>query len=351
LPSGSTDLEVRPGLLSGRKAQLTIAAPRHGGTLRLESLTLLPALPSPRAENLPAGAWVWEPRAWLGDPEALVANAKAHRMTSLSITIPVETGRVAQPDALAGFVALARQSGIAIHAVEGDPQMVEAAGLEHALERARALRTYQRQAQVEERLAGVEYDIEPYSLAGWGKAPADFAGWARAVAALAEAVGAPVNLVVPSWLPGSARGRSFLEEVKGSISGVTVMSYRTDAAALSVAAQPLLDWGAASGKPVRVALEAGPLADDYEEIFVPADTGTVAILPGGGPIAQVLAAPTQLPGAAMYRSLGRTRVAAGRISFLGDEARMMAVSKELEPAFAAWPSFAGYAFHGLKLQP
>jgi hypothetical protein len=53
----------------------------------------------------------------------------------------------------------------------------------------------------------------------------------------------------------------------------------------------------------------------------------------------------------MYRSLGRTRVAAGRISFLGDEARMMAVSKELEPAFAAWPSFAGYAFHGLKLQP
>lgn len=347
LAAGAVDLGVGSGV---EEAQLTVVAPPEGGTLRLQSLMLLPASTAPPVETS-ASAWVWEPAAWLEHPEALVANARARGITRLSITVPVEGGLVAEPEPLARFISLARRSGIAVHAVEGDPHMVEAAGLRRALERARALRTFQRQAPEDGRLAGVEYDIEPYSLPGWSKAPADFEAWARAVIALAEAAGAPVDLVVPPWLPGSARGRAFLDKVKPSISGVTAMAYRTDAAAVSVAAQPLLDWGAASGKPVRIALEAGPLADEYEEIFVPAETGTVAILPGGGEVAQVFAAPTQVPGATMYRSLGRTRVAAGRISFLGDEARMMAVSIELQPAFAAWPSFAGFAFHGLNLQP
>jgi hypothetical protein len=119
----------------------------------------------------------------------------------------------------------------------------------------------------------VQYDIEPYTLPGWGAHPVDYRGWTRAVRALAAAARRPVHLVLPFWIADDEGGERLLREVAGSVSGVTAMAYRTDPAAIAQIAEPLLNWGAAARKPVRIALEAGPVAAEIEEAFRPAATG------------------------------------------------------------------------------
>lgn len=343
LKEGATRLPV-PGAGAG-PAQLAIVAPAEGGRLQLEGLELVAAVP--KGEGAARSAWAWEPRRWRDEPERLIAEAVARGVRRLSVTLDIPEGRVRDPAALGRFVGLAGDAGLTVEAVEGDPQMVEAGGLGRALERARAIAAYQAEAPAKARLAGVQYDIEPYSLAGWGRPPTDFTAWAGAVNRLAAAAATRIDLVLPCWIADTDSGRAFLAEVRPSLRSLTAMTYRTDPAALTRAAEPLLHWGAAAGVPVRIALEAGPVADEWEELFAPAPAGTLAVKAGAGASAELYAAATAVAGAAMYASLGRTRVRGDRISFLGDEARMMATAGRLEPAFAAWPSFAGYAFHGL----
>jgi hypothetical protein len=101
------------------------------------------------------------------------------------------------------------------------------------------------------------------------------------------------------------------------------MAYRSDPAAIGPLAEPLLSWGVAAGKPVRIALEAGPVAPETEERFRPAAAGRIAVEQASGATrALLLAQEGQVAGAKMFASQGRITVEPARISFLGDEARM-----------------------------
>ena len=233
--------------------------------------------------------------------------------------------------ALGRFIRHARDRGISIEAVEGDPTMVEAAGLAHALGRARSIARYQAGAPANARLAAIQYDIEPYVLDSWGNYPWDHCGWAEAVRALAGAVGEPLHLVLPFWISADAKGRHFLEEVAGSVRMVTAMAYRTELEALTSAAEPLLAWGSEQGRPVRVALETGPVPEEAK-----------------APTALSLEKVGGVSDAATYGSAGSRPTQQSRISFLGNEGAMSDAARRAMPALAAWPSFAGVSYHGLE---
>jgi hypothetical protein len=336
-----------PARSCAKRAELVIVAPGEGGTLELGPITLVPTRSI--GELRGGGAWAWQPELWKKGGDALIAAAAARGLSRLYVTLEIEGRQVRHREALARFVAAAGERGIAIEAVEGDPQMVLEGGLASAVDRARAIARYQRSAGRGARLAGIQYDIEPYVLAEWGLAPADHDGWAAAVRALTRAVGEPIHLVLPFWVGNEQAGERFLEKIEGSVSGVTAMAYRTDPASLTSAAEPLLYWGVATGKPVRLALEMGPVGEEEEEIFVHAATGRIAILgPAEAPKALLLARQGAVPGAVMFASRGSSRAVPDRISFLGDEARMLTTAERLGPVFAAWSSFAGFAFHGIK---
>jgi hypothetical protein len=49
----------------------------------------------------------------------------------------------------------------------------------------------------------------------------------------------------------------------------------------------------------------------------------------------------------MFASQGQVTVEPARISFLGDEGRMLRAGRQLRAAFGAWSSFAGMAYHGI----
>jgi hypothetical protein len=103
-----------------------------------------------------------------------------------------------------------------------------------------------------------------------------------------------------------------------------------------------------AGKPVRIALESGPVAAETEERFAPAPSGRLAVQKKGGTArALLLAEEGRIAGAQMFASRGRVTVDPARISFLGDEAPMLRAARELRAAFGAWSSFAGMSYHGI----
>lgn len=330
---------------TGAPFQLVILSPATGGELRLTDLRLLP-IPEPRPLN--ASAWAWQPQAWRESGDLLLRSAAERGLTRLHISLVIAGGKVLHTDELASFIRTASRLNIAIEAVEGDPRMALDEGLSHGLERARAIATYQQSASADTRLKGVQYDIEPYVLLNWGSVQSDYAGWSAAVNALAKAVGNPVDLVLPFWIANDDVGLAFLRDVDPSINGITVMSYRSDGPLAAALAQPLLGWGVTAGKPVRIALETGPVGSESEETFVPAAKGQLALRERDGLItATYYTEPTNVPGARMYASRGTVLTRSDRISFLGDEQRMVEAAHDVARTASAWDSFAGIGFHGL----
>jgi hypothetical protein len=284
-------------------------------------------------DALDSGAWVWQPQAWRDGGDALVRSAAARGVKHLYITLVIAAGEVEHRPELASFIRAAGRANIAVEAVEGDPHMILSEGLANALARARAIARYQEKVPAAARLAGIQYDIEPYVLPGWGTNPVDHAAWSDAVIALAQAAGGPVHLVLPFWIADEPAGVRFLRDVEASVKAVTVMSYRTDSALAASLAEPLLHWGGKAGKPVRIALEAGPVACEAEEVLVPDASGR--------------SAPIETD--AMDAGRGAIRTPSDRISFLGDEQRMFAAAREVARVASAWRAFAGIGFHGLAL--
>ncbi len=291
------------------------------------------AAAAPAPHTLDAGAWVWQPEAWRDGGHALVRNAAARGVKHLYITLVIAAGEVEHRPELASFIRQAAKANIAVEAVEGDPHMILREGLANALARARSIARYQEDVPAAARLAGIQYDIEPYALPDWGTKSVDHAAWSDAVIALAQAVGGPVHLVLPFWIADEPAGARFLRDVEDSVKELTVMSYRTDSALAASLAEPLLRWGGMAGKRVRIALEAGPVACEAEEDPVPAARGRSA------PIEKD----------AVYAGRGVIRTPSDRISFLGDERRMFAAAREVARAASAWRAFAGIGFHGLAL--
>ena len=288
---------------------------------------------APAPHTLDAGAWVWQPEAWRDGGDALVRSAAARGVKHLYITLVIAADEVEHRPELASFIRAAARANIAVEAVEGDPHMILREGLANALARARAIARYQEKAPAAARLAGIQYDIEPYALPDWGTKSVDHAAWSDAVIALAQAVGGPVHLVLPFWIADEPAGLRFLRDVEASVKAVTVMSYRTDSALAASLAEPLLRWGGMAGKPVRIALEAGPVACEAEEVLVPTASGRSA------PIEKDT----------MHTGRGVIRTQSDRISFLGDEQRMFAAAREVARVASAWRAFAGVGFHGLVL--
>jgi hypothetical protein len=345
LAPGATPLPIPP-LGERAEAQLVVIAPAQGGELILSSATIMP-LPVER-RPAEASAWAWDPARWRSAPAQTVAAARRRGIERLFVTLEVDDGGLGNARQLRDFVRMAGAAGIKVEAVEGDPRMILAEGLAAATARARAFAAYQKRSRPEEQLAGIQYDVEPYVLPGWGRHPVDYSAWADAVLGLREAAGERIDLVVPFWIDQEDGGRAFLRRVAPAVRILTVMSYRTELPLLTQVAEPLLAWGAGEDVKVRLALEAGALADETEQIFRPAAAGTLAVMPGEEPRVLLLQAPGTVPGAQMYARQAATVVPARRLSFLGNEEAMVEMARRTQPLFSAWPSFAGFAFHGLE---
>ncbi|MCJ2066808.1 hypothetical protein MKK63_29575 [Methylobacterium sp. J-088] len=332
--------------------RFVLSCPAGAGSLTLHDLRLAPQ-PSPRMPAQAArSAWAWRSQRWRETPERLVAEALALETRRLFVSVEIEDGTIREEARFSDFVRLAGASGIAVAVVEGDPGMALEEGRAEAIRRLGALAAYQRRSAGDRQLAGVQYDIEPYLLPGFRTDPDHILrGWAATLDGLSAA--APplaLDLVLPFWLPRHGASDLVLPMVRRVAERVTVMAYRTTPSEILAAAEPMLAWSTTAGRPLHVALEAGPVGDETTRTYRRAESGDLLLVtePGGGGVALLLARPIALPASDRLYSLQRETIFPGsRVSFLADQRRLEEALTQVSARFSAWPSFSGIALHGL----
>ncbi len=334
-----------------RAGTFTLACPQSGGQLTLADLQLQPSTLTPVPSR---SIWIWRPAEWLDQPAALLSELEALAVEVAYVSVPIDSGRVRHSVELARFIRQAHEIGVDVWAVEGDPHAVLPEGQTAFQRRAAALAAFNADQAPDGRLSGVQYDIEPYLLPDFALHTED---WLRAyvltIAGLNEVLTVPLEVAVPFWWSSlELDGGMLLDALAPHVQGLNVMNYRTEAEQLQQFAEPFLAWGAAHQVPVRIALEAGPIADEQRWHFrSDAEAGTLWHLQlGDAQVLLLLHEPEVITGASGYRFVRASSFSGSKLTFRGDRARMDRLMLTLEGLWSAWPSFAGLALHEYRLE-
>lgn len=335
----------RAGLDRQQWEAITISCPSHSAELRIDSVMLVthPGRPGSRA------TWVWSPDIWQTQPDRVFELVSKYAIKSLFVTVPVTDGAVAESALLSDFIRRASRLGVSVWAVDGDPHMLVPQEHAKAVARVRAYRAYNDAVDANVRLRGVQFDIEPYVLPEYESAPQQWdlrlAELARHLRMAAESL--EFELVVPFWW--AEQKADLLQRLAPSVTGLTIMDYRTSPKEILRFAAPFLDWGVVHHKQVRIALEAGPVDAETHWHYTRAETGQLWILQVGAvSLAVLLNKPYRNRAGAAFR-LADTRVHDGSATtFHRDPQRLLQVLPALETDLSAWASFAGIALHEIR---
>jgi hypothetical protein len=349
LPAAPGSLESRlalpAGLERGDWRHFVILCPAAGGSLHLESLALEPA---GQARAAPRATWVWRPGDWIDGGPALLDWAAARDIRDLFITIPLADDAVRAPELLAAFVRQAGSRGMRVHSVDGDPHMVLESELPAALRRVRAYLAYNEKADPGARLAGMQFDVEPYLLPETILPAAARDARYLAMARALKAAAGPLRLefVVPFWW-GPKHG--LLDGLAQASDSLAVMDYRTDPSQVYDQAVPFLDWAQAHGRQVRIALEAGPIAPAVQRRYTrvaEGEAGDLQLLDfSGRQVLVLLRAPLAASGAPLYRLASTREIDGSATTFQRDKAALERLLPLLEADFGTWDGFGGMAVH------
>lgn len=333
---------------------LTLVCPQSAGTARLEALELVamngqePATHWQHDESL--SAWAWSPELWQREGSDLIARANTLDLATIYISVLFEDGQLQDQERLAEFIQQARSASLKVWAVEGDPAAVVESERPHFVARAHAIAAYNRNRPDSMQLSGVQYDIEPYLLEGYSQATVQWlVAYRTTVETLTEVLEVPVELALPFWFVGNAQTEKvFLNALPEKISSIAIMSYRTQPQELKSIATPFLDWGVENGIPIRVGLEAGPIADEMHWHFRPAVKGELwSLMLGDQEVLVLLDSGAENPLGQSWRYSHRVLSPGKRQSFQGNLEAMRSVMEETVQDFRSWPSFHGFALHGV----
>ncbi|WP_315927836.1 hypothetical protein [Mesorhizobium sp. SP-1A] len=326
----------------GAARQLVMLCPNSASTATITAIRLVPAGRPPAG----IGTWLWDARAWLDRPDLLVSALRRDDVRDLFLQIRVDGEAIADRTKLIHLITAMSNAGIAVHSVEGDPDMASAAGRTEALRRARILRGLREAGMVR----SFQYDIEPYLRPGFASDPvAGWQEWATTINALSDALGEKVSVVVPFWMLGRPGGERALEAAAGSIAGITVMAYRTDSAQVEQAAQDWLDWGAFHDLLISIAIENGPLPAEYNRIYRRAEYGDLILdRSGQQPMVRMLgSAVSNSYTKPTYSFSQELEIDPARISFLNDRGALAQARERLGRVLSGWMAFERLMIHGL----
>ena len=344
---------VDPDQESGTTA--TFGCPEGSGALRVTDLMLLPESSRPPP---PRATWIWRAEEWLERPDDLLDELAEMKVGVTYISIPIERSphRVSNPELLGAFLTAAAKRGIEIWAVEGDPHAVIPSGRTEFVHRAEALSAFNASQESQSRLAGIQYDIEPYLLPGFSL---NTEAWLKAYVGTVAAIGEklsegsklPMEIAVPFWWADlEIDGQPLLDALAPIVDSLNVMDYRTDPRLIQQFAEPFLAWAEKGHGQVRIALEAGPIADETRWHFFPSESGKLWHLHFGGEDLLVLTDTGDLnsAGAAFRAAFSMERmstVPGERLTFHQERQHMDAMVAHLERMWSSWSGFAGVSLH------
>ena len=335
-------LPLPPDIPGDTPLDIDVLCPTAGGHLTLSELVLEAQTKPPSGR----GGWVRDLRHWQDNAADVFIRAQRWSMTRLYIGVSSSETGLADPQALASFVADANSRGIDVWALLTDSPKFSGGERTPLAAAGAALADYNAGVSADAQLKGVMVEYAPSRL--WRYAPdpgAEAQAFLARVQPLNPIVSMPLAAAIPSWFPTDA---SIAERWAAALDAMTVITDKTDPTDVRRSVARFLAWGTRRSRPVEVALEAVPLDESERWSFVRAESGVLWLVTLGGGDALVLLKETAggLPGLAFRQEDVVPEPAASR-SFAGQGTQLREVLTPMERALGAWPSFAGFAFHGL----
>lgn len=321
---------------------IDVLCPTAGGHLRLDEAVLEAQTKVPAGR----GAWVRDVRRWQGDAADIFTRTQRWSVTRLYIGVSFGAKGLANPQTLAGFIADASSRGVDVWALLADSAKAPDSERTPLAGAGAALADYNAGVSAEAQLKGVMVEYAPDRLWRYSEDPAAEAqAFLKRLQPLKPVLGMPLAAGVPTWFPTDP---SIAERWADVLDAMTVITDRTDPTDVRRSVARFLAWGTRRSRPVEVALEAVPLDDSERGRFARAESGELWLITLGGADVLVLLkeSASGLPGRAFQQEEVVPVPAASR-SFAGQGAQLREALTPLGHELGAWPSFAGFAFHGL----
>ena len=297
--------------------------------------------------------WIWRAEAWRQRRDKLFALLNKYNAKRVFISVEMDEPKaeILHAKELQAFITEAKHRAIDVWAVEGDPHATLPGGQEQFVRRAKILQHYNLNSTEDGRLAGVQYDIEPYLVKGWSLDHEQwFIAYVETLRQIKQQLTAPLEIAVPFWWQfKSVNNAPLLDAVAPYIDSVNVMNYRTDVELIKKFAQPFLDWGLHANKQVSIALEAGPVPDERRWHFRKHHSGSLLHLKAfPQPVLILLDTEISSSVGDTFSLYQETVLAGDVVSFQKDPARLVELLPQLESLWSQWPSFAGISLHGYE---
>lgn len=238
------------------------------------------------------GTWVWSKASWLEpvDRDALFGLLKRQGISVILVQIHTDyTGKEPALDYGAQLSALldrAEREGVVVHALDGAPDFIYPPWPGKLSGQIRAIAKFNESRPPKARIAGVHYDIEPYTLAAFKKDDQSRVEVCNAYVAALKTL-APVarehklefSVDIPFWFDTNTRlkpveadagGVSLLDRVAHIVDWFGIMAYRNTASGpdgILVHSEGEIQIMGKLGKKAWIGVETGPnKADDPPKI-------------------------------------------------------------------------------------
>ena len=342
----------------------------------------------PAARPLKRGLWLWQTEKIVRSPKAqrdLLAFCKAHRLTDLFLQIPYEAKRnngkweiLWDPSELRPLITQLRQSGLRVHALDGDPRYALSERHGRVLTLIQGIIRYNARVPAQARFNGIRYDNEPYLLpnfAGLQKQAIleQYLSLLEASKDLTEKANLDFGVDIPFWFDARNEfyeptaqlgGRPMSERIIDIVDNVGIMDYRTLAYGVDgVIAQATgeLQYAAAKGKRVYIGLETVQLPDETLLQFGPGGNGSHILLrrlkgtkiriywiPSGTQVPSTIDS-VSVKGATVLGQTRKTHVPSDKLTFARKSRKDLdEVMRQAESEFLQYPSFAGFVIHSYE---
>ena len=238
-----------------RLAALVVMADGGNVQLALEESTLIRETDAARSSP-GVGFWVWDYRAAITDPLAMIKACQDAGCSRVLIQIPEVSEDETLWASYATLFPFAKARHIDAFALDGYPEAIQEPGVLAAkVKRLLALVHW-------DAIAGVQVDIEPYLLPGFFADESGLRRYLETIDHLKEAIDGRTRLsvVMPFWFTApTVQGRPIAYSVIDRVDEVAIMTYRTEIDEIQAIADDTLRYGTLAQVPVWLAVETTPL--------------------------------------------------------------------------------------------
>lgn len=238
-----------------RLSALVVRADGGAVQLALEECTLIRE-PDAARSSPGIGFWVWDYRAAITDPHAMIKACQNAGCSRLLIQIPAISDDETLWASYATLFPFAKARHIDVFALDGYPEAIqEPEVLAAKVKRLLALVHW-------DAIAGVQVDLEPYLVPGFFADASGPRRYLETIDHLKEAIAGRTRLsvVMPFWFTSpTVQGRPIAYSVIDRVDEVAIMSYRTEIDEIQAIADDTLRYGTLAQVPVWLAVETTPL--------------------------------------------------------------------------------------------